>query len=263
MTTGCETIKFEDIVNKMIVAVEKRKQEAKCNKIIVTNEDEIMLCLTKLGLTKILNITAPKGHAPIWCFYFYLCSKVTVKFEKKTASTGIEKFVNSLREKVKSFTHICKLCLKTTKDLDNPTIVSWKSSLCKPSNTANTENYIKEVHSDNDDVVTYFRNKANKRRSTGVFDSAGTSEIFQNTLKLARVETTRRLTAVRLVNNHLGHHITQTFEYRKLMEHLDPNYKPLGRTTFLDILMTMFDSMMEGIKRLFCANIRDMARLKW
>ena len=29
MRICCETIKFEDIVNKMIVAVEKRKQEAK------------------------------------------------------------------------------------------------------------------------------------------------------------------------------------------------------------------------------------------
>ena len=78
MSTGCKTIKFEDIVNKMIVAVEKRKQEAKYNKIIVTNEDEIMLCLTKIGLPKILNITALKGHAPIWRFYFPLCSKVSL-----------------------------------------------------------------------------------------------------------------------------------------------------------------------------------------
>ena len=39
-------------MNKMIVAVEKRKQEAKYNKIIVTNEDEIMLCLIELGLPK-------------------------------------------------------------------------------------------------------------------------------------------------------------------------------------------------------------------
>ena len=69
MRTSCETIKFEDIVNKMIVAVEKRKQEAKYIKIIVTNEDEIMLCLTKLGLRKILDITAPKDHAPIWGFF--------------------------------------------------------------------------------------------------------------------------------------------------------------------------------------------------
>ena len=45
MRTGCETIKFEDIVNKMMVAVDKRKQEAKYNKIIVTNEDKIMRCL--------------------------------------------------------------------------------------------------------------------------------------------------------------------------------------------------------------------------
>ena len=59
-------IKFEDIVNKMIVAVEKMKQEAKYNKIIVTNEGDIMLCLTKLGLPKILDITSPKGHDPIW-----------------------------------------------------------------------------------------------------------------------------------------------------------------------------------------------------
>ena len=73
------------------------------------------------------------------------------------------------------------------------TFGSCKSSLCKPSNTSMAENHIKAVHSNNDNVVTYFINKANKRRSTSVFDSAGTSGIFQNTLKLARVETTRRL----------------------------------------------------------------------
>ena len=97
ISTGCEIIKFEDIVNKNIVAVEKRKQEAKYNKIIVTNEDEIMLCLTKLGLPKILYITAPKGRAPIWRFYFSLCSKVSVKFEKKTAITGIESLLTPQR----------------------------------------------------------------------------------------------------------------------------------------------------------------------
>ena len=80
MRIGCETIKFEDIVNKNIVAVEKRKQEAKYNKIIMTNEDEIMLCLKKLVLPKILNITSPKGYPPIWRFYLSLCSKVSVKF---------------------------------------------------------------------------------------------------------------------------------------------------------------------------------------
>ena len=39
MRTRCETIKFEYILNKMIMAVQKRKQEAKYNNIIVTNED--------------------------------------------------------------------------------------------------------------------------------------------------------------------------------------------------------------------------------
>ena len=83
MRTGCETIKFEDILNKMIVAVEKRKQEAKYNKIIVTNEDEIMLCLTKLGFPKILKITAPKGHAPIWRFCFFSVPKCQLNLRRR------------------------------------------------------------------------------------------------------------------------------------------------------------------------------------
>lgn len=81
-------------------------------------------------------------------------------------------------------------------------------------------------------------------------------------LKQVKAEATCRLTTLWLVNNHLGHHVTQSIDYQNIMLHLDPNNKPLGRTTFLAILLTMFNYMIAGIKKLFDANIKNMARLK-
>ena len=76
-----------------------------------------MLCLTKLGLPNILNITAPKGHALIWRFYFSLCSKVSVKFEQKTARTGIEKCEMHVVNLVIEYTLVIKENTKTHKQV--------------------------------------------------------------------------------------------------------------------------------------------------
>ena len=71
------------------------------------------------------------------------------------------------------------------------------------------------------------------------------------------------MTTLWLVNNHLGHHVTQSIDYQNIMLHLNPNDKPLGRTTFLAILLTMFNYIIAAIKKLLDANSKDMARLKW
>ena len=89
---------------------------------------------------------------------------MSVQYKKKTSTTGMHKFSNQPRIDVNIFTHIGTNCLKTSKDLDYPTIVSWKESLCKPSDTANTEIQLRRVHTQHEDVVAYFEKRPNKKR---------------------------------------------------------------------------------------------------
>mmetsp|Transcript_29160 Transcript_29160/g.60765 ORF Transcript_29160/g.60765 Transcript_29160/m.60765 type:complete len:177 (-) Transcript_29160:136-666(-) len=155
----------------------------------------------------------------------------------------------------KIYTHVCKLCLAQANEVIDPLITSWKTALKNVSNTYNGESHLRSKHKSHPDVIQFLIGKSSGEQSGGALDSGVRMRNVKNSLiasqlKQAKDHKTRILTAKWLINNHLGHSITQSDEFRKLQEHLDPSYVLLARSTFVSIVEDMFASMVAGITKL-------------
>ena len=231
---------------------------------------------TVFGLPRQLKVSVPKGQSPVWDFYLCLDVKAVEITNLKTkrgggseGGVGIKAFMPVVESKRIS-THICRCCIEDLQDTQC-TIVSWRRALCKHQNVANAEKHLTNKHGDNPKVIKFLEDKANKKHSTGAFDSGNAGEIgnpgghtmITKAIRQTKDERTRHLTATWLINNHLGHNTTQSDEFRDLMTHLDPGFKPIDRSTFNKILQQQFKRMISGIVKILCDNANDFDGVKW
>jgi len=206
-----------------------------------------------IGLPKQLTFIAPPGPGKAWSFFHRLEKKI-IEYTKPSGFGGMRSFCTSKGGK-KIYTHVCKLCLAQANEVIDPLITSGKTALKNVSNTDNGESHLRSKHKSHPDVIQFLIGKSSGEQSGGALDSGVRMRNVKNSLitsqlKQAKDHKTRILTAKWLINNHLGHSITQSDEFRKLQEHLDPSYVPLARSTFVSIVEDMFASMVAGITKL-------------
>ena len=262
---------------------EKRHREKVIAGDAQPRKEDNLFDFTSLGLPKQLKVSTPNGISPTWDFYLCLDMKVVDYIEPKKnkggGGDGIRAHFPSVKVR-KPFTHICRLCIDDLKQT-SPTIVSFKRALRNIQNVGNGEKHLTTKHSENAKVVRYLEEKQNKKISKGALDSGyvivekknedGTTttstpasrNAVMQALRKGKDETTRDLTATWLINNHLGHHTTQSLEFKALMTHLDPEFKSIGRDTFLKILNEQFTRMVGCIKKLLSDGANYFEGVQW
>ena len=186
-----------------------------------------------------------------------LIVKVGFHVEAKARKKGLRKFVNIKPKQLKTFTHICKICLSEINAKEHATNMSWMSALCKQANTANAESHL-AGHSNNERVKKYFKKKEQRKGSTGALSSgnveSGDGGALVKSLICMKKITINELMTKWMVYNHVPHNVTLNPEFRELMQFLDPKFVPFERRTFIAEMEKMFKSMIKGIVKLLNHN---------
>ncbi len=218
----------------------------------VSPQDGNRFGFTNHFLPRFVKIKSP-GNVEVWQFYHLLEVKIKVAVESKASKKPLARYMTFKQQALKTYTHLCKLCLKQINDKENATNMSWLSAYCKQKTASNAEVHLNQ-HAEHPKVVEYFKKKENKRKSTGVFSSGREDPVHEGAL-MKKMTESRRDTQVQLITkwlvfNHLPHSVTQRDEFKAMIQFFDPNYVPLARRTFLKEVKKMFDQMVDNIIKL-------------
>ena len=214
------------------------------------------LSFTSDYLPKCVRVKDPPYPNPVWRHFFELTTPLADTTGGKVPKKGVGRFMNAGQVKIRTFTHLCKICLELADSLEYGTFMSWSKSKCNIANTSNAENHLRfHIRDDkhrHEDAVRYFEAKGQKKRSSGALDSGGGA--LKTAMVKAKAESVKMLMAKWLIYNHLPHSITQTREFKDLMRKFDPTFVPFHRTTFVSVMNDMFNSMIAGIVKLLEEN---------
>lgn len=162
--------------------------------------------------------TPPKSKVKSSCKSFF-----TTKVEKKT------------------YNSVCLLCLKNIHALPNPPKHAWTHALCNVlGKSSNAEKHLHVRHSDEPEVITYFREKEEKKE-------ADKSKAFDHPTALHGHFTKSRLSILRekmidwMITCGIPHEVTQSEEFIAMFKVFDSKAKPVSRETFIEGMEKRFN----------------------
>jgi len=173
----------------------------------------------------------------VWQFFWELEVKIAVMTGGKTPKRGLGKFLKAALPKLKTYSHLCKICLEEFSNLENGTDMSWSKAKCNQKHTSNCRQHL-DSHKENDRIIMYNAERAQKKSSSGALDSGvrGTAAEgpLQESVNEAKARTLKELMTRWLVFHHLPHETTQTPEFKEMLQFFDKKFVPLHRRTFND-----------------------------